>query len=409
MKIALLTGGIDKPYAIGLTMALAEAGTSVDYIGSNDVDGPELHNKPLVRFLNLRGDQSENVGFHKKLLRVTSYYGRLIKYAANASPAIFHILWHNRFELFDRTLLMLYYRALGKKVILTAHNVNAAKRDRKDSWLNRFTLRIQYKLAQHIFVHTRKMEQELVTDFNVRRTKISVIPFGLNETFPSTPLTSQQAKQKLQLGPSERTLLFFGRIAPYKGLEHLVNAFGELVRKYHDLRMVIAGKIEKGCSEYWESIRRLISLTGTGERIIEKIGWIPDDEVEVYFKAAEVVVIPYTDIFQSGVPFLAYSFGLPVIASDVGSLREDVIEEKTGFICKPRDPRDLAKCIEKFFSTDLFKELDSRRPKIREFAKEHHSWAAVARITTDVYRSLECVKLSDVTWSQSKNLTQASN
>src|SRR6266704_2632351 len=82
VEIALLTGGIDKPYAIGLTSALTNLGISVDYIGSNDVDGPELHKTSLVRFLNFRGDQSENVKFWAKFVRVIRYYGRLIKYAA---------------------------------------------------------------------------------------------------------------------------------------------------------------------------------------------------------------------------------------------------------------------------------------------------------------------------------------
>ena len=55
------------------------------------------------------------------------YYAKLIRYAATAEPRIFHILWNNKFEYFDRTLLMLYYRLLGKKIVLTAHNVNACQ------------------------------------------------------------------------------------------------------------------------------------------------------------------------------------------------------------------------------------------------------------------------------------------
>ena len=68
------------------------------------------------------------------------YYAKLIRYAATAKPRIFHILWNNKFEFFDRTLLMLYYRLLGKKIVLTVHNVNAGRRDSKDTRLNRLTL-----------------------------------------------------------------------------------------------------------------------------------------------------------------------------------------------------------------------------------------------------------------------------
>src|SRR4051812_29037659 len=88
--VALLTGGDDKTYAIGLTSALTKAGIEVDYIGSDRVDGPELHNTPLINFLNLRGDQSEDVGLALKILRIVGYYWRLIKYAVTAEPRIFH-------------------------------------------------------------------------------------------------------------------------------------------------------------------------------------------------------------------------------------------------------------------------------------------------------------------------------
>jgi glycosyltransferase involved in cell wall biosynthesis len=113
--------------------------------------------------------------------------------------------------------------------------------------------------------------------------------------------------------------------------------------------------------------------------------FIPDEELELYLKAADVAVLPYTRIFQSGVLFLAYSFGLPVIASDVGSLREDIVEGETGFICKPEDPVDLARTIERYFASSLYRNLDSRRGRIREYIQERHSWEVVGERTRSVY------------------------
>ncbi|MGB0001889.1 MAG: hypothetical protein WBQ04_17375, partial [Candidatus Acidiferrales bacterium] len=155
--IALLTGGGDQHYAFGLVTALVSKGVSLDVIGSNDLDYPEFHCS-RVNFLNLRGDQQTRVSFLKKVSRILLYYARLISYATTAKPKIFHILWNNKFEFFDRTLLTLYYKALGKKIVLTAHNVNRSRRDTKDSLLNRITLKIQYQLADYIFVHTEKMK-----------------------------------------------------------------------------------------------------------------------------------------------------------------------------------------------------------------------------------------------------------
>jgi glycosyltransferase involved in cell wall biosynthesis len=388
IQVGLLTGGNDRPYALGLASALISQGIHTDFIGSDELDAPELHSTPLMNFLNLRGDQTEQVNVKGKIIRLLVYYGRLIGYAALSRPKIFHILWNNKFELIDRVVLMLYYRILGKKIVFTAHNVNAAKRDGKDTFLNRASLRFQYWMSNHILVHTERMKSELLTDFGVRASKVSVIPFGINNAIPTTPITTTEAKERLGLRKDECAALFFGQIAPYKGLEYLIRAMEELVKRNAAPRLLIAGKVKRGTEEYWENVQREITRGGVRERVIEKVEFIPDAEVELYFKAADVVIIPYVEIFQSGVPFLAYSFGLPVIATDVGSLREDIVSGKTGFISRVRDPVDLAKTIETYFNSELYRQLDMHRQEIRDFANEKHSWTRVGEITRGIYRAL---------------------
>src|SRR5207249_9834495 len=132
----------------------------------------------------------------------------------------------------------------------------------------------------------------------------------------------------------------------------------------------------------------LMARSNICDRIIQRIEYIPDEATELYFKATDVLILPYTHIFQSGVLFLGYSFGLPVIAADVGSLKEEIIEGKTGFIFKPQDSSDLASKIEKYFKSDLFRNLEIRRPEIKTYANERYSWDKVAAITTAVYSEL---------------------
>lgn len=386
-QVAVLTAGRDRPYALGLAAALAAAGACFDFIGSNEVDGPELHTSPQIRFFNLRGEQSVNAGLLRKVVRVLLYYWRLLIYAATAKPKVFHVLWNNKFELFDRTLLMLYYKLLGKKLVFTAHNVNAAIRDGNDSFLNRFSLKSQYRLSDHIFVHTEKMKTELVSGFGVSPGNVTVIPFGINNTVPNSALSHGDARRQLGLAADAKALLFFGNIAPYKGLEYLVAAFIELAGKSRDYQLVIAGR-PKGCDDYWDHIRQMIESSGMSNRVIQRIEYVPDEQTELYFKAADVLVLPYVHIFQSGVLFLGYSFGLPVIAADVGSLKDEIIEGETGFIFKPQVASDLAKTIAKYFGSDLYRDLESRRQKIREYANDRYSWAKVGGITRQVYFDL---------------------
>lgn len=386
IAVALLTGGSDKPYVFGLATSLISKGAALDLIGSDELDCPEFRGKRGVNFLKLRGSQRPDVSLVRKVSRVSRYYAKLIGYAAIAKPRIFHILWNNRFEFFDRTLLMLYYKLLGKRVVLTAHNVNAGRRDSEDTHLNRLTLRIQYRLADHIFVHTEKAKRELIEEFRVQGSRITAIPFGINNSVPNTDLTPSDAKRRLGISEGEKAILFFGRITPYKGLEYLIAAFERVLAQHENYRLIIAGRPDK-CERYWRTIREGIR-EDVQRGILLRAGFIPDDETEIYFKAADVLVLPYKAIYQSGVLFLGHSFGLPVLAADVGSLKDDIVEGKTGSVFRPEDPGDLAKAIERYFASDLYADLSSRRQEIRDYATERHSWDVVAQITTSVYAGL---------------------
>jgi D-inositol-3-phosphate glycosyltransferase len=387
IAVSLLTGGGDRPYVFGLATELISKGAAVDLIGSDELDFPEFHGSPRLNFLNLRGNQSRNANFATKVARVSKYYVRLIRYAIAAKPRIFHILWNNKFEVFDRTLLILFYKLMGKKVVLTVHNVNAGRRDSKDSLVNRLTLRIQYRLAEHIFVHTEKMKNELAEEFGASGARITVIPFGINNSVPNTTLTSTDARRRLGIRQDEKTILFFGAITPYKGIEYLVEAFNHLLSRHHDYRLIIAGR-PNNCEDYWAAITEASREGVQKGRILLKGEYIPDGDTELYFKAADVLVLPYRHVYQSGVLCLGYSFGVPILAADVGSLKDEIVEGRSGFVFKPEDPGDLAATVERYFASDLYGNLSGRRQEIRDFGAENHSWDVVGQLTMSVYASL---------------------
>lgn len=388
IEVGLLTGGFDRPYAYGLAMALASKQVMLDVIGSDEVDSIEMHSTQGLRFLNLYGDPRRTAGLVRKAVRVLTFYVRILHWAAAAKPKIFHILWNNKFQFFDRTLLMLYYKLLGKKVVFTAHNVNAGERDGNDSVLNRCTLKFQYRLADHIFVHTAKMKQELAAGYGVRDGAVTIIPFGINNSVPDTDLTRATARCRLGIRENQKVILFFGALRPYKGLEYLISAFQQLSTTDPDYRLVIAGEPKRGSEEYLKQIQASIAGDVADGRTIARLEFIPDSETELYFKAADVMVLPYTLVFQSGVLFLGYSFGLPAIATNVGSFADDIVEGRTGFVCNPCDAVDLAKAIEQYFASSLYRELNSRREEIRKYTEAGHSWDEVGSVTRNVYADL---------------------
>lgn len=385
--VSVLTGGGDRPYALGLAQSLADAGISLDFISSDFLESEDLRNNPRVRVLNLRGSMNADAPILSRICRVLRYYVRLIRYAYAAEPRLFHILWNNKFELIDRTILIWYYRLCGRRIVMTVHNVNVRKRDGRDSALNRTTLRIQYHACDHLFVHTEEMKRDLIDNFAVSAESVSVIPFGINSTVPDTDLTNAEARSRLGLRTDEQVLLFFGNIAPYKGVEYLIEALELLESGLPRLRLIIAGR-PKGAESYWRSLNERIEASGLGPRVIRRIEYIPDAETELYFKAADTLILPYTNVFQSGVLFLAYNFGLPVIVADIASMKEDIVEGDTGYVFEPKNGTDLAQKINAYFASPLYAALGEARPRIRQYAAERYSWTKVAEISKSVYSAM---------------------
>jgi len=390
MKVTMLgAGGGDTYYELGLVSGLISKGINIDFIGSDFMKDTNILKNKNVQFYNLRGKQHADATMKEKIFRIIKFYFLLVKYAYKTDSKLFHIQWLNKFIYFDRTFLLLYYKILGKKLIFTAHNVNAGQRDRNNNLMNRLTLKFMYKIFDKIIVHTNKMRYQLIEDFNIDENKVIAIPYGINNVVYKSDLTRLQARKKFQLKSDMKTLLFFGYITPYKGLEYLILALAKLKEYINDFKLIIAGKIDINCEKYWGNILKIIEENDVWDYIIQKIGFVPDEDIEIYFKAADILILPYDFIFQSGPLFMSYNFGLPVIATDVGSFKDDVIEGKTGFICRPKDHNDLANKINYYFRSDLFKDLETNRIKIIKYASEKYSWRKIGARTYAIYTSLQ--------------------
>jgi D-inositol-3-phosphate glycosyltransferase len=386
VRVALLTAGKDPHYALGLASGLAPLPIQIDFIGNDEMQDSPVLNSPNIAYYNLRrGDQSASAKLTRKGFRVIDYYGRLLGYAAGSRADVFHILWLNKFTYLDMTAVTLYYKALGKKLVHTAHNINIRERDGGDNSLNRRLLAFFYRQLDHILVHTRLMKQQLIEVFRVEARKITVTPFGITSVLPKTSLTRTAARMALNLSPKDKVVLFFGNIAPYKGLEYLVDAFEQLATRDPDMRLVIAGQL-KCPTAYWRRIQAGINAKPLDKAVIQRIEYIPDQQIEVFFKAADVLVLPYIHIFQSGVLFLSYQFGLPAVCTDVGSMREEVQPGHEFLVCPPQDSHALAGRIAAYFESGLFFGLEKMRESITHHTQQKNSWQKIGLLHLDVYR-----------------------
>jgi hypothetical protein len=210
--VALLTGGIDKHYVYGLATALGSRGAVMDLIGSDELDGAELRGIPSANFLNLRGDQRPDAKIIAKHLRISRHYAKLIRYAASSNQSFFTSSGTAGSRRLTVRCSCFTASSWARRLALMAHSVNKGRRDGKDTRLNRLTLWIQCHLADHVFVHTEKMKSELSGKFGVPESRVTVFPFGINNAIPQTKLSSSEARERLRIRGTEKTILFFGEI-----------------------------------------------------------------------------------------------------------------------------------------------------------------------------------------------------
>lgn len=206
-----------------------------------------------------------------------------------------------------------------------------------------FFAKWERKQADRIVVLHNEAVNEL-EEQGFSKTIIDVIPHGLFSYYKDHSLNHPNRSQSEGIN-----ILFFGRILEYKGLDILLSAFPLIKARIPTARLIIAG--EGNLKPYKHLISKLSDIEVYNR-------WIEDHEVADFFTKADLLVVPYLDASQSGVIPIAYSMGVPVVASKVGGLVEQVIDRRSGLLANPGDPVDLSnKCIEILINPDLYSQL----------------------------------------------------
>ena len=193
-------------------------------------------------------------------------------------------------------------------------------------------------------------------------------------------LSFEVAKQKLKLDPNSRYLLFFGFIRDYKGLDLLINAFAdERLRKF-PIKLLVAGEYYSSSEPYLKLIR-----DNNLENSIElRTDFIPDDQVNLYFSAADIVVQPYKSATQSGVTQIGYHFNKSMLVTNVGGLAEIIPDGKIGYVVEP-EIREIADALVDFYENDRIAEFEANIVE----EKKKFSWANMANTFLSVYNKIK--------------------
>jgi glycosyltransferase involved in cell wall biosynthesis len=185
-----------------------------------------------------------------------------------------------------------------------------------------------------------------------------------------------EARKKLGLHSDKKTLLFFGLIRDYKGLDLLIEAFGKLPSGY---QLLIAGEPYGSFEKY----RTQIAALSNAHDVHTEVRYISDAEVPLFFSAADACVLPYRSATQSGITSISYHFNLPVIATNVGGLPEAVHNGKTGVVVKP-SPEGIADGVEQLFRGDSIQAFTDNIASL----KKELSWEMFANAVIDFTRTL---------------------
>ncbi len=187
------------------------------------------------------------------------------------------------------------------------------------------------------------------------------------DMFNMVPIDQQEARAQLGLQATELVMLFFGFVRRYKGLRYLLQALPS-VREHIPVRLLVVG-------EFWEDEKiyaDMIEQLGLQGAVTLLNQYVPNEQVGVYFSAADVLVLPYLEASQSGVVQMAFGFECPVIATRVGGLAETVEHNGTGLIVAPGDSQALASAIVQYFREGMRPRFQREIQEIKErFAWEH--------------------------------------
>ena len=338
MHVVVIPHGFQEHYALGFANGLAARGIRVDFVPAANMNTALLHKD--IRATDLGCNSESCIGVLKKAYRFVAYHLKLIGYVAKRRGAIVHVIGGIRRPVVVMGIIEgLLFRILAGRYVLTVHNL--LPHDLHTDW-NKQLFRMVYRLPHLLVAHTEKMKQGLVQTFGVRPDRVVVMRHGLNDIVPDHGLTRAECRTRLGLPVDASVLLFFGRIRPYKGVETLLEAFGEITGNSF---LVIAGAPEN--ASYGRRIEQLVRAHPHRERIVYHARFIENAELASYFRAADALVMPYRHIDQSGVLFLAFRFGLPVIAFDVGALGE-YIQNDRGVLVRGESAPHLAAGIRRF-------------------------------------------------------------
>lgn len=260
----------------------------------------------------------------------------------------------------------------GAKVVVSIHDSKVHMGD--PIGRTEIVRRVLTRMADGIICHSNySLEMMRRREIpNLARKLMDVVPLGVLDIF--------KRWQDGQREEEDKTILFFGRMSNYKGIEILLNAMSYIVGMIPNVKLIIAGRPVAGYTpQHMEELERKGNL-------VYRIGHIGIAELCRLFEEACLVVVPYIEASQSGVIATAYAFNKPVVATRVGGLGESVVDNVSGRLVPPGDSKSLSRVIIELLNNPS--ERKRMSDNIRRSRENELAWPLLAEKTLDVYKKV---------------------
>jgi glycosyltransferase involved in cell wall biosynthesis len=255
------------------------------------------------------------------------------------------------------------------KVLFVCDNVVPHEKRPGDTFLTKLI----FKVGDFFVIHSKSVEEDL-KKFNKDDKPYLLYPHPVYNIFGEKVTKDESKKfvrEKFNIDlTNEKVLLFFGYVRKYKGVNFLLDAMTEILKKLK-VKLLIVGEFYEDENITHEKIRSL----GFDNQVVVLSDYMPNEFVRYFFCASDVVMLPYIDATQSGITQIAYYYDKPVIATDVGGLAEVVINNKTGMIVEPRNPSAIADAVVRFYLENKEKEFTANV----EEEKKKYEWEGFVR------------------------------
>ena len=336
--VLVVSHGFQSHYELGFANGLAENGLAVVLLGSDTTLSAKLH--PSVAFHNIRGSQSPQRSRWRKAWGLLSYHARLLRHCFKHRGEPMVIIGMLNPEWLVGVIESFVLRCLAGELALVVHNVLPHN---EPSQSKQLAYRLIYRIPHVLLAHTRATQADLQRDFNIQPQRMLLVPHGLNDAVKPLPISKAAAKAAIGLRPEQGTVLFFGRVSHYKGADLLLDALAQCP----DLHLLMIGK--SGADPHCQAVRMRMPGFVEAGRAQWVDAYVDDDTVERYFAAADVTVLPYRQIDQSGVLLLSLTLGVPVLVTSVGGF-SDVVNHANSMPIAEASTQAVLAALRAFFA-----------------------------------------------------------